>query len=58
MQEIKKWISNWFLLCAAAVVAVLNLEVNGHTWKEVLLSCAIVALVAGVKLKLKKKEIP
>jgi hypothetical protein len=42
---------DWFLLTAAAIVAVLNVEVNGHSWKEVLLSIAVVALAAGAKVK-------
>jgi len=48
----------WLLLICGGIVAVLNLEVNGHTWKEILLSIAIVAMVAGVKIKFSpnKKE--
>jgi hypothetical protein len=55
------WLSfckRWLLLICAGIIAVLNIEVNGHTWKEILLSTAIVAMVAAVKIKFgpNKKE--
>ena len=41
------------ILFFAATIAVLNVEVNGHTWKEILLSIAIVGIAGASTAKLK-----